>query len=1398
MTGGSERGAGERAGSSATAQVPIGWRRTVENGAVAYISPSGTLLSSVEEVGSYLLTDGTCKCGLECPLVVHKVFNFDPGAVLLQRPQLPGKAEEDMTKLCNHRRKVVAMAALCRSMQASHGTGGPFCSMESRDLRVGPLGAREEGGWGSYSPRPRPSAQPKLSPSPTPPHPPLSFPFNGSLPLSRPNSSSRLSPRKPPPPSPNRSPFSCYGPQSSSCPSPGAGLGRAGLVGSPPPFSSSPSPCGSQDCPSPRQRSRHSSASSSSLSEQGGVGVVVLAAYPPGGTRPPCPPHSPKSLPPVSPVSRLEDMLQQYKDAPPSPLPLPQPQSNQSNFPPAQNQNHLVPPPAFASDRKSAVAASANTNAGFLGQLLSQQKQQQHVSSFPASSLLSAAAKAQLASQMSRSPSHGANANAHGASTNANAHGASTNANANAHGASTNANAHGASTNANANAHTPGANANANAQAPGANAHAPGANAHANAHAPGANANAPGGVKEAPQSKVLMSTLHSSARTPPTSHTLLIPHSSPSPSSSSSSSSSSCSSPRGPRPLLDKAAAQRRRQRRSPTVLSMLKESQLCGLRAPSEPSSSSTSHPESLPQPGPPPKQPADAQDSKRAVPTQPLSALLHLLSIQSAQTSASAGPAPGPSHAPSSPGPSLTLPAHYPAPPASLAPAHQQPQSPAHPSSPLAFPPVGVAEEMADGQNPGPVLTLGQNPSPVLTLGQNPSPVLTLGQPQDVGGQILSLLGQLTSCPPAGPLEERGPQEPNGGPTQSHSVAAGTLVTLDPRCSPAPGPALAPPPSPGEPQGALQLAESFPFMSQDQLLQLLSAHSLLAPPFLGSLPIGLWMGGGAQTQGPPQTPPPPALLNHSSQLSILPSMLGAQGDLPVSLLGLLNPGLPPPAPPPGGAPPGELGEKLQALLTASLLLPLAGLGQPLDLLLGQQPFDASGLEKGPAGAPDSSPGLLEALQSLLLPPPPPAFLSLSPALLAAALTLPDTPPSQQPLHPHPPQAPSQVTLSSPALGSSVSCASLMPSSAPDVADALTTMTGPGKAHALPPHLMPPLLAPGVLADLAALGNMGGLHSMMGAGPLLLPPMQAPGLGMPLLQGQAGGLNPLACLLNNLQLNMGPALSMGGEKPMGMHEASSPAPQDNISANQLAPEPVPNPSHALGPQPQREGAPGALLDPYSSFMDTIYTSFLQVSGRSPDPSLAPPPSVPGEGPQPSAPPPLSPRRACSLRNPDLSRLGMEAAQSPARGTPKLSEDTPSPPAPLSQRSEPPAPPAFPEQAKTDCSSAHPYGGPAHPYGGPAHPYSNGLLSEGEGRGEGPQGVNGTENHTGPEDALGERGPTVRTGGARRGRKRKQVLPREPDGSREMDTGVSEEPRATMVLQKPERSVKSKRRRVFR
>lgn len=48
-----------------------------------------------------------------------QVFNFDPAAMVQAPGHHSSKIEEDMTKLCNHRRKVDAMAALCQSMQPS-------------------------------------------------------------------------------------------------------------------------------------------------------------------------------------------------------------------------------------------------------------------------------------------------------------------------------------------------------------------------------------------------------------------------------------------------------------------------------------------------------------------------------------------------------------------------------------------------------------------------------------------------------------------------------------------------------------------------------------------------------------------------------------------------------------------------------------------------------------------------------------------------------------------------------------------------------------------------------------------------------------------------------------------------------------------------------------------------------------------------------------------------------------------------------------------------------------------------------------------------------------------------------------------------------------------------------
>ncbi|XP_009889991.1 PREDICTED: methyl-CpG-binding domain protein 6 [Charadrius vociferus] len=102
--------------------VPVGWERKVEEGSVCYISPSGTALTSLEQTCAYLLAEGTCKCGLECPLNMHKVFNFDPGAAVAGRGAPGAQGQQDMTKLCNHRQKTAAMATLCHSME---GTLGP-------------------------------------------------------------------------------------------------------------------------------------------------------------------------------------------------------------------------------------------------------------------------------------------------------------------------------------------------------------------------------------------------------------------------------------------------------------------------------------------------------------------------------------------------------------------------------------------------------------------------------------------------------------------------------------------------------------------------------------------------------------------------------------------------------------------------------------------------------------------------------------------------------------------------------------------------------------------------------------------------------------------------------------------------------------------------------------------------------------------------------------------------------------------------------------------------------------------------------------------------------------------------------------------------------------------------
>ncbi|KAI4871651.1 hypothetical protein NFI96_019900 [Prochilodus magdalenae] len=1490
MTGGSENAAGEKdGGPTLTAQVPVGWQRKVEDGAVAYVSPSGTVLCSVEEVRIYLLTDSTCKCGLECPLVLHKVFNFDPAAVVQAPSHQTGKVEEDMTKLCNHRRKVVAMAALCRSMQTSqiqlpaHGTGSVVCSVDQR----GSIVARGDVVHCTYATQPRLN-QPRPSSSSSFSLPSsLSLLQNGSVshstsvlasdqssPLKRPPAQSpgpsisaygkqqwsphpaitqtilQRAPHKPPSTSTTKLdihthayqldsslPISFSSPPSSSSPA----VGRTGqphlqgtIVKSPSPLSVSSSPSRALECFSPHQRSRHSSTSS--LSE-GAPGSVLchtqgLKPSPSPSSQPSA--SSPKlSLSPASPRIRLEGILHQYKECSTTSantninsIQHHNALSNQSNLHVQQN---LQLAHNSSCDRRNG-SGSNNPASGLLGlplgQILCQpksQQQQQHISSsFPASSLLSAAAKAQLASQKSQNQSGTAEPTA-----------------------------------------------------------------------------ALPLLDKDQQSKVLISTLNSSLHAPTVKSqsltAFLLPHSHSHPMTS---------------PTLTEKKLHRKRQRRSPTVLSMLKESQVnraagdppaSSLLIPSPSSCSSppasNSHSENhLQNPRISGASPASSnsvlkqsewEEGKKTVLTnslplssppassQPLSALLQLLSMQSAQnaaqsnsTTTSSVPSKHTVVLPSSPTSITSQTPNYDSQSGLHAHIHAPMQQPQPQSLMTSLDPIA---QMPTPQ-PIPLLCEDMEGAAInLKTTTASSGVLNLSQPQagtssaaepSVNSQSLTEMSQLPSASclhaPTYPEKSRASKpgeigsdhnfyqtsQPNQSSHNQPTESEGSVLSEEPQdletrlltdCDPdsslphppvptAPSADL--PNSPADPTSALQLAESFPFMTQEQLLQLLSSTAglpSLLPPFLGSLPLGLWTGSQPPTPGNgTQTPSPTNnLISQASPLSLLPSTLGAHGEFPLNIVSLLNP----PAPTAPGLEVGDKTPGLQALLMASLLLgqnpaamlPLPGLN--LELPPPQQVFgEGVSLEKTPAPLLDSvlmGPGLLEALQalapptdgqSLLLsaqltpppPPPPPAFLSLNPTLLAAALAQAENLPNHTPS----PPPHTQGTLSSPALVStSVSCNPLVPITGQEVCDSLTEQE---KTSTQTSPFLPPLLPPGVLGDLTALGNINSLHGLLGAGPLLLP--QAPSLGMALPQNQAG-LNPLTCL----QLSMAPALM--GEKPLALHE--TPPAQEDLPPSQLAQDSLLNPGHVQTTAPQREESavatePG-LLDPYSSFMDTIYTSFLQVSGRGSEGGTESAPlSYPELPPllqQPSAPPSLSPRRACSVHNPDLSRISMETAQSPARGTPKLTEDpsTPPPSKPAGADACPVDAPLhlnFMEEAKTDGSSK-------------LCVYSNGIGS-GVGVGEDnddddeeeerqPQGylsprervtsdtVDETMGNPGTEQG---RAAEIRTG-ARRGRKRKQMLQGGPEIPGDIDS-IIEEPAATIALPRPVRAARGKRRRIVR
>ncbi|GFS00176.1 methyl-CpG-binding domain protein 6 [Elysia marginata] len=130
-------------------KVPFSWhRKQMDSGSIVYLSPSGTSLESYEQICQYLLSDSTCKCGLECPIQVEELFSFDPSVesqpwtAEVEEYQTKDadtahtgvKQKEDLRKLCNHRRQVLALAALHDS-QSQITTDGSLLAGKKRDYK---------------------------------------------------------------------------------------------------------------------------------------------------------------------------------------------------------------------------------------------------------------------------------------------------------------------------------------------------------------------------------------------------------------------------------------------------------------------------------------------------------------------------------------------------------------------------------------------------------------------------------------------------------------------------------------------------------------------------------------------------------------------------------------------------------------------------------------------------------------------------------------------------------------------------------------------------------------------------------------------------------------------------------------------------------------------------------------------------------------------------------------------------------------------------------------------------------------------------------------------------------------------------------------------------------------
>ncbi|KAH8311543.1 hypothetical protein KR044_006789 [Drosophila immigrans] len=110
-----------------TANVAPGWRRLTNNNEVAYVSPTGKTLRTQFQIKDYLLSQGTCKCGLPCPLRPEYFFDFNA-----QVPNMPLKAlSGNSQEFCSHQRHLLEAEQLHKPQAFKDST--------SRDATFGTL-----------------------------------------------------------------------------------------------------------------------------------------------------------------------------------------------------------------------------------------------------------------------------------------------------------------------------------------------------------------------------------------------------------------------------------------------------------------------------------------------------------------------------------------------------------------------------------------------------------------------------------------------------------------------------------------------------------------------------------------------------------------------------------------------------------------------------------------------------------------------------------------------------------------------------------------------------------------------------------------------------------------------------------------------------------------------------------------------------------------------------------------------------------------------------------------------------------------------------------------------------------------------------------------------------------